>query len=199
MRRLELRLMLAAVLLHASCAWAQKSQDYCVTHKELPECYCQDAEHSSELKCLKFLGSSSGFSSQGAGTSATFDATQQAPVPKEPNKAADRPSNYILFIHYGAPRETANLPDISSLVRKFKEGGYIVQGADAQSDPSGTSGIDYFRQEDSAMAQLIADSANAWLIENGKKELAALKPRRQQVRNPPGYIGVWIFGRQTKQ
>jgi hypothetical protein len=191
--------MLAAVLLPSSCAGAEKSQDYCSSNQDKPECYCQAAAHSSEIKCLKFFGSNPGFSAEGAGTSATFDPSQRAPRPQKPSKATDRPSDYILFIHYGAPRDMTNLPDVSSLVNKFKEGGYFVRGADGQNDPSGTSAIDYFRQEDKATAQLIANSVNEWLVENGKKELATLKPRQQHVRNPPGYIGVWIFGRQAKQ
>lgn len=39
---------------------------------------------------------------------------------------------------------------------------------------------------------------NKWFNENGKPDLAVLKPRRQQVHNPPGYIGIWIFGQPIK-
>lgn len=194
MRRLELLVaLLVAALLSGASARAQNAQDYCATNKDSPECYC--STHSSELKCLRFFGSNPGFSSKGVGTSATFNAAQQAPPPVDPSSSApERPSNYILFVHYGAPGDMAGLPDVSSLVEKFKEDGYVVRGADAQRDPSATSGIDYFRQEDKDAAQVIATAVNKWLKEKGKPELAVLKPRRQDVRNPPGYIGVWIFG-----
>ena len=201
MRRLDLLSVLAAVLLSSSAGWAAKASDYCTTHRDSPECYCQATAHASELKCLRFLGSNAGFSSDGAGTSAIFNDNQSTrPAAQLPSAAAERPSSYILFIHYGAPKDMANLPDVTSLVNKFKQDGYIVRGADARSDPSGGAGIDYFREEDQAAAKRIADSAHSWLKENGKAaDLAPLEPRRQQVRNPPGHIGVWIFGRPAKR
>jgi hypothetical protein len=199
MRRLELLLtLLVAALLSSASARAQDAQSYCATNKDSPECYCQT--HFSELKCLRFFGSNSGLSAKGVGTSATFNSEQKAPPQAVQASPAppDRSSNYILFVHYGAPGDIGAVPDASSLVKKLKEDGYVVRGADDQRDPSGTSGIDYFRQEDKDAAQIIASSVNKWLEENGKRELAVVTPRRQSVHNPPGYIGVWIFGRVPK-
>jgi hypothetical protein len=198
MKRLELLLaLLAAALLSPASARAQDAEAFCKANPNSPECYCPT--HFSELKCLRFLGSNPGFSSKGAGTSATFNSDQKAPPPPvQPSPPAEPPSNYILFVHSGAPSDVASPPGVSSLVKKLREAGYVVRGADAQGDPSGTSGIDYFRQEDKGAAQLIADSVNKWLEENGKQELAVVKPRRQDVHNPPGYIGVWIFGHPAK-
>jgi hypothetical protein len=200
MKRLELLLpLLVAALLSPAFAGADDTEGYCKTGPNSPECYClAQPQHASELKCLRFLGANPGFSSKGAGTSATFNSGAKAPAPTvQASPALERPSDYILFIHQGAASDVGNPPNVSSLVKKLKEDGYVVRGTDDQRDVSG-SGIDYFRQEDKDAAQVIANSVNKWLEDNGKRELAVVKPRRQDVRNPPGYIGVWIFGHPAK-
>jgi hypothetical protein len=198
--------LLVALLLSPVFVAAQDVQSYCVANQDSPECYCP--AHPLELKCLRFFGANPGFSAKGAGTSATFNNDKAAPPPAQgisttpppPPPASPtippevRPSDYILFIHYGSASNLTNLPNASSLIRKLKDSGYVVRGADDQRDHSG-SGIDYFRKEDKEGAQAIADSVNDWLKENDKPELARLTPRHQSVSNPSGYIGVWIFGR----
>jgi hypothetical protein len=197
MRRLKLLVALLVAISSVSVsARAQNAQNYCATNQDSPECYCQT--HSSELKCLRFFGSNPGLSSKGVGTSNTFNGAQKAPPPTE-NRSPERPSNYILFVHYGAPSDVGAVPNVSSLVKKLKSDGYVVRGADDQRDDSGTPGIDYFREEDKPTATVIADTVNKWLQENDKQELAVVKPRRQDIHNPAGYIGVWIFGHPPKR
>jgi len=201
-----IRLMLLLPLLAGAFLFrmpAQAQTNYCVTNKDAPECYCQ-GERAQELKCLRFRGANPGFSSKGAGTSATFSGEKAPTMPAAPpvgpqtSVPPENRSDYILFIHFGAPDDLKDPPDASSLVKKLKAEGYVVRGADSQRDDVGAAGIDYFRPEDEGAAKAIAASVNAWLKENKQAALATLKPRRQNVRNPPGYIGVWIFGRPPK-
>jgi hypothetical protein len=194
--------LLLAILL--SLPASAQNQDYCQTDENSPECYCLAKEHRDKLKCLRFFGSNPGFTSKGVGTSATFNAPTQAQPPAQgppppptqtptQNPPIDR-SLYTLFIHYGAPDDMTGLPNISSLVQALREQGWVVRGADNQKDASG-SGIDYFRPQDKAAAEAIATSVNKWLGDSSKPGLSTVKPRLQSTRNPPGYIGVWIFGR----
>lgn len=188
--------LLLAILL--SLPASAQNQDYCKTDENSPECYCLVKEHRDKLKCLRFFGSNPGFSSKGVGTSATFNAPTQAQPPAQaPTESPpfDR-SLYTLFVHYGAPDNMTALPNASLLVVALREEGWVVRGADNQKDTYG-SGIDYFRPQDKAAAEAIAASVNKWLRDNGKPDLAAVKARIQSTRNPPGYIGVWIFGRAT--
>jgi hypothetical protein len=188
-----LPLLAAALLLSGPVCAQEKSGEYCATHTDEPGCYCPT--HADELKCLRFFGSNPGFSSSGAGTSATFNSGGKVPDANVSTKSpAEQLSRYTLFIHSGAPPDVTAAPDVSTLVKKFKDDGYVVRGTDDQRDERGGSGIDYFRLEDEDAAEAIAKTVNAWLKANGKGELAVLKERRQLVRNPPGYIGVWIFG-----
>lgn len=190
--------LLLAILL--SLPASAQNQDYCKTDENSPECYCLAKEHRDKLKCLRFFGSNPGFSSKGVGTSATFSApiqaqpSAQAPTPPPTQSPPLDRSLYTLFVHDGAPDDMTARPNASLLVQALREQGWVVRGVDNQKDTYG-SGIDYFRPQDKAAAEGIATSVNKWLRENGKADLAAVKPRLQSTRNPPGYIGVWIYGR----
>ena len=146
---------------------------------------------------LEVLRRESGFSSRGSSTSSILDGTKTQQIQQKvepPGYAEFRSSDYILFIHTGAPKGSV-VPDVKTLIERLKNEGYVVRGADGQSDDVGGSGIDYFREVDKTGADRIASSVNDWLKANGKADMANLQARRQTVSNSAGFIGVWIFGR----
>jgi hypothetical protein len=98
--------------------------------------------------------------------------------------AADDISRYTLFLHTGGgPGGTADL--VKGVLQKQ---GYTVR-PDGDTDDSGGPGVDYFYDQDRAGAERVAGVVNSALPEDLKR----LQPRRQQARNPPGYLGVWLF------
>lgn len=101
-------------------------------------------------------------------------------------------SRFVIFIHAGgAEISDDQVKDIAvTLVRKQ----YTVRVPDRDQDKSGP-GVDYFDDNAKAAAEDVANTVNDVL--KGLKlltdEKRALKPRRQSLRNPPGYLGVWLF------
>ena len=68
--------------------------------------------------------------------------------------------------------------------------GYVVRPPDKQRDEAGGAGVDYFAEADKDIAQDIANVVNDVLYKSEPK----VKPRYQRIRNPTGYIGVWLYG-----
>ncbi len=182
-------LLVSALAVPIDGTQSAKAQTYCerASHENDPECYC--LKNPREEKCLKFLGSNPGFSTSGPANKGLLDGkapVQQQQLPPVAD-AATRPSDYTLFIHYGS--KTPSNQDVSTLVSNLKREGFLVRGADPKRDEVGGPGVDYFQDEDEAGATKIAELVNKWLPEGATK----LKARRQRVRNPAGFIGVWIF------
>ncbi|HVO89832.1 MAG TPA: hypothetical protein VMV45_14925 [Casimicrobiaceae bacterium] len=95
-------------------------------------------------------------------------------------------SRYIVFIHSGGGSAQAAQKVAVELARR----GYVVRKPDNQRDTVGGPGVDYFSTQDAAGAAEVANivSGALSLPEGGK-----LKPRLQRIKNPPGYLGVWLF------
>src|SRR5262249_37266059 len=95
-------------------------------------------------------------------------------------------SRYIVFIHYGG----GTLDQAQRVAIDLVKRGYVVRKPDSQRDTVGGPGIDYFSAQDAAPAAEVATIVNGLL---GSSEDKKLKPRLQRIKNPPGYIGVWLF------
>jgi Novel STAND NTPase 1 len=102
------------------------------------------------------------------------------PEPRQP----DDIRRYALFLHAGGGRSnTAEL--VYGVLQKQ---GYSVS-SDSEIDDSGGPGVDYFNDQDKTAAEKVSTLVNSVLPE----DLRRLQPRRQKPRNPPGYIGIWLF------
>jgi hypothetical protein len=106
-------------------------------------------------------------------------------------------SQFVVFLHGGRksgekPIEVETLRAIGAvLVRK----GYVVRAPDFEVDLVGGPGVDYFSDFAGDPAKDVADTVNATLknLELQTDDTKALKPRRQNQKNPIGYLGVWLF------
>jgi tetratricopeptide (TPR) repeat protein len=105
--------------------------------------------------------------------------TAAAPTARAPDNG-----RFTLFIHGGG--EAADTIDV--VERSLQQKGYAVRAPDDQRDAVGGPGVDYFSDGDKAAAQEVAVAINA-LLPSGHPPL---KPRRQKVKNPAGYLGVWL-------
>jgi hypothetical protein len=105
-------------------------------------------------------------------------AQQQVPVDN---------SHYIIFIHSGGRPDTD--PLVQGVLRALLSKGYSVRKPDNQRDEVGGPGVDYFADEEAGKAQEVADIVNTAL----NLPTRLLQARRQRVKNPPGYLGVWLF------
>jgi hypothetical protein len=71
----------------------------------------------------------------------------------------------------------------------------LVRAPDNQRDVVGGPGVDYFDDSALDVAQDVANTVNETFeklwgqVADDRK----LKPRRQRVKNPPTYLGVWLF------
>jgi len=102
----------------------------------------------------------------------------------------DNANRYTVFIHSGGWRggdsdDKVVTPVVSALAQR----GYLVRPPDKQRDDSGGAGVDYFAESDKDIAQDIANVVNDVLYKSEPK----VKPRYQRIRNPTGYIGVWLY------
>lgn len=103
-------------------------------------------------------------------------------------------SSYILFVHTGA--NAAKISDVEGKVRavltSLLKAGYSVRKPDTGRDEVGGPGVDYFTEGDKDtaedVAKIVNDTYRAMDLGN-----VVLKARRQKVRNPPHYLGVWLF------
>ena len=103
------------------------------------------------------------------------------------------PKQFVVFIHAGP-----KLPDdkeIKQIAVALFQRGYLVRAPDNQRDVVGGPGVDYFDDSALDMAQDVANTVNETFgklwgqVADDKK----LQPRRQRVKNPPTYLGVWLF------
>jgi predicted esterase len=99
----------------------------------------------------------------------------------------DNANQYVLFIHGGGGDEKGMARVVSALAQRY----YVVRPPDQQSDDVGGAGVDYFAESDKNIAQDIADVVNAVLY-NGEPKV---HPRFQRIKNPTGYIGVWLYSK----
>jgi hypothetical protein len=102
---------------------------------------------------------------------------------------------FVVFLH-GGGTDTAKIEDqdLRQIGAVLVKKGYIVRAPDMDRDQVGGPGVDYFSDEARTAAEDVASTVNAEL--SNRKLLITgkeLKPRRQNLKNPPGYLGVWLF------
>ena len=115
---------------------------------------------------------------------------QQPPRQQPPQLQESRAnSRYILFIHTGGGPENLVGNLVQNVLTALLKEGYSVRKPDNQRDAVGGPGVDYFDDEDGRKAQEVADIVNSIL----PSTLRRLEARRQRAKNPPGYLGVWLF------
>jgi hypothetical protein len=103
-------------------------------------------------------------------------------------------SRFIVFIHAGG-NESITDDKIRDIAIAIAQKGYSVRPWDRDLGQVGGSRVDYFREEDAEAAGDVAAVVNEVLdkLRAGLKEEDKLKPRLRRVKNPPGYLGVWLF------
>lgn len=115
-----------------------------------------------------------------------------APVPLAAQAQISEPK-YVVFIHTGPKK--ADDPVIRQILGYVVKSGFLVREPDANSDFVGGPGIDYFSDDALPAAKRLADLLNGLLpkfqIEGVK--IQPLNPRKQNVKNPATYLGVWLF------
>jgi hypothetical protein len=105
------------------------------------------------------------------------------------------PGHCIVFVHGGGKKERdARNEAASAIAKELAKSGYVVRSPDQEQDVVGGPAVDYFDEADLACARAIAAVVNA-NTEVGKlqEKPIQLAPRRQRIKNQPGYIGVWLF------
>ncbi len=103
-------------------------------------------------------------------------------------------NRFVIYVHAGYDHAAPPKPDpVPDVVKKISVGlatrGYLVRAPDDQHDTVGGPGVDYFFDADEAAAKDIAATVNALLQGAG----TPLSVRRQNVKNAPGTIGLWLF------
>jgi hypothetical protein len=104
-------------------------------------------------------------------------------------------AKYVVFVHAGPKQDD---PRIKQVAGALFEKGYLVKSPDGDQDTTGGAAVDYFDPSAKEVATDIAKLMNERLASLGLKgaEDADLAPRFQRItKNPPTYIGVWLFGR----
>ncbi len=118
-------------------------------------------------------------------------AWSQVPQRGGPSQAAG--NAYVLFIHAGPKKpDDAGVKDLA--LRLLKRG-YVVRQPAFDQDVVGGPGVDYFTDQARSKAQEVADIVNDFLTDTGTppSDARKLKPRLQNVKNPPTYLGVWLY------
>ena len=114
--------------------------------------------------------------------------------------AADAPpplnaNSHVVFLHKGHWRDADGAPEVvNALQTALAQRGYIVRQSDDYRDEVGGVGVDYFQDADKPIAQDIADVVNHLIY----SDVAALKPRLQNVKAHEGYIGVWLYDQKNQ-
>jgi hypothetical protein len=100
---------------------------------------------------------------------------------------------YIVFIHSG-PRKPDD-PVVRQIAGFLVRAGYVVRSPDDAQDLVGGPGVDYFADPALPVAQTVANTINDLLPKLGTPldDSKKLKPRKQNVKNPATYLGVWLF------
>jgi hypothetical protein len=96
-------------------------------------------------------------------------------------------SRYVLFVHTGAGKAPSD-PNLTMALNALARGGYLVRATDEYRDIVGGPGVDYFDLDDKPGAENVANTLNA-----ARPGMPALAPRLQKIRNPKGYLGVWLY------
>jgi len=118
-------------------------------------------------------------------------AWSQVPQRGGPSQGAG--NRYVVFIHAG-PKKPGD-QGVKNLALRLVKQDYLVRQPEFDQDVVGGPGVDYFTDQAKAKAQEVADIVNDFLADTGalpdpgKK----LKPRLQNVKNPPTYLGVWLY------
>jgi hypothetical protein len=95
---------------------------------------------------------------------------------------------YVLFIHSGP--KTADDPAVKKIAVQLARAGYSVREPENDQDKVGGPGIDYFAPQAAAEAAKLADLVSGYLgLDSAKK----LQTRKQSGKNPPNYLGVWLY------
>jgi len=108
---------------------------------------------------------------------------------QQQQEKAPENSRYILFIHTGGGPEKSADDLVPRILKELLKNGYSVRKPDDQRDEVGGPGVDYFDEKDENKAKEVASLVNSILPAN----LRRLEARRQRVKNPSGYLGVWLF------
>jgi hypothetical protein len=105
---------------------------------------------------------------------------------------------YIVFMHTG-PKKPDD-PSVRAIAAQLVRSGYVVRAPEGDRDTVGGPGVDYFSDDAKPAAQALSDVVNKLLQqereaekEAKKEEFKPLQPRRQTVKNPPNYLGLWLF------
>jgi hypothetical protein len=114
---------------------------------------------------------------------------QQRAAPQSTN------SRYVLFIHAGPKKPDDSV--VKKIAGTLAQKGYSVRAPDGEVDNVGGSGVDYFADTAQGVAQDVANTVNKILkdeklLEPDKKGLEP-RSRAQRTKNPPTYLGVWLF------
>jgi hypothetical protein len=119
--------------------------------------------------------------------SAQPQSQAQAPMPGG--------AKYVVFVHAGPKLNDARIKQVAGALF---EKGYLVKSPDGDQDTTGGAAVDYFDPSAKDVAADIAKLMNERLkaLELKGPDDADLAPRFQRItKNPPTYIGVWLFGR----
>jgi hypothetical protein len=150
---------------------------------------CPGAGDARSDQCLIYLA-------MNPSAEAPSDSGKQSPVQAysppvgevgaAPAASADN-SRFVLFVHGGDGKTKSKETAVTDVAVALAKNGYSVRKPDNQGDTVGGPGVDYFDDNDLAAAQDVAKIANS-ILGSG-----SLKPRRQRVKNPLGYLGVWLY------
>jgi hypothetical protein len=104
------------------------------------------------------------------------------------------PSKFVVFIHTGGRSLDRHATQRIGIALSQK--GYVVRAPDRDQDDVGGPGVDYFSESARPAAEDVANTMNEILTEmklQDKDARKKLRPRLQRTKNPPGYLGVWLF------
>jgi len=115
-------------------------------------------------------------------------------------RAAGDNSRFIVFIHAGGQPKKKDagaqqaVPDevIKQIAIALARKGYSVRPWDRQQDKPGVA---YFWDQDAEAASDVAATVNEALtpLLTADDNATKLKERLQRIKNPQGYLGVWLF------
>ena len=100
-----------------------------------------------------------------------------------------------LFVLLAGPKTDDSV--VKKIAGTLAQKGYSVRAPDGEVDNVGGSGVDYFADTAQGVAQDVANTVNKILkdeklLEPDKKGLEP-RSRAQRTKNPPTYLGVWLF------
>src|SRR4051794_2355374 len=139
------------------------------------------------LLCLPFIAQSQ--SPAPPASKSPTPPTSKSPGP--PALSTGNPFKYVIFIHCG-PRKAED-PAITELVVLLAKQGYSVREPESDQDLGGGPGVDYFDDQSRERAEEIATTVNEYLAKLTPKPTGKLVARKQNVKNSPTYLGVWLF------